>query len=142
MGLLDFKISDIGEGIKAIRTAITGEEIKDPNKIAELDYKLQVLQNSWMEYDAKVKEFQASTIIAEAKGEGFLQKNWRPITMLSFVAIIINNYILFPYLQMMFGTGVRLEIPPDMWELLKIGIGGYVVGRSVEKGIKTWRAGQ
>jgi hypothetical protein len=28
-----------------------------------------------------------------------------------------------------------------MWELLKIGVGGYVVGRSVEKGVKVWRQG-
>jgi len=24
-------------------------------------------------------------------------------------------------------------IPPDMWQLLKIGVGGYVLGRSGEK---------
>ncbi|MCS7280543.1 MAG: hypothetical protein NZ583_02795 [Desulfobacterota bacterium] len=34
-----------------------------------------------------------------------------------------------------------LEIPPDMWTLLEIGIGGYVVGRSAEKIVKTWKKG-
>jgi len=32
-----------------------------------------------------------------------------------------------------------LPLPPDMWELLKIGVGGYIVGRSVEKGVKVWK---
>lgn len=31
------------------------------------------------------------------------------------------------------------DIPPDMWDLLKLGVGGYVVGRSAEKSIKTWK---
>lgn len=75
---------------------------------------------------------QASVINSEAKG-GFLQRNWRPITMLVFVFIIANNYVLFPYLQLFFSTGVMLDIPPDMWGLLKIGMGGYIAGRSMEK---------
>jgi hypothetical protein len=26
-----------------------------------------------------------------------------------------------------------MQIPADMWDLLKIGIGGYTIGRSAEK---------
>ena len=133
MGLLDFKINDIGEGIKAIRAAITGEEIKDPNKQAEIAYKLQVLENSWMEYDSKIKEYQASVVIAEANGESFLQKNWRPITMLSFVSIIVNNYILYPYLILFGLPATVLELPGELFSLMTVGVGGYVVGRSGEK---------
>ena len=78
-------------------------------------------------------------ITAEAKSEHWLAATWRPITMLTFVAIIANNYILSPYLAAMFGWSVSLEIPPDMWDLLKIGLGGYVAGRSVEKAAKAWK---
>ena len=60
--------------------------------------------------------------------------------MLVFVVIIANNYVLFPYLQLFFQTGAMLEIPPDMWALLKIGLGGYVLGRSVEKSTQVWKA--
>ena len=42
-------------------------------------------------------------------------------------------------MDMFAGTGVMLDIPPDMWDLLKIGLGGYVVGRSAEKGAKAWK---
>jgi len=82
------------------------------------------------EYSRIEKELDAqkSIIIAEATGHSWLQRNWRPITMLVFVYIIAHNYIIAP----LFGLQ-ELAIPPDMWSLLKIGLGGYVIGRSVEK---------
>ncbi len=59
--------------------------------------------------------------------------------MLTFVAIIANNYILYPYLALFWSDAPVLEIPPDMWGLLKIGLGGYVVGRSGEKIATAWK---
>ena len=58
--------------------------------------------------------------------------------MLTFVGIIANNYILFPYITLFGGTATTLEIPPDMWALLKIGVGGYVMGRSGEKMVESF----
>lgn len=82
-----------------------------------------------------------SIILAEAQGESWLQRNWRPLLMLTCISIIANNYVLYPYVKAIFGWGVALELPEALWELLKIGVGGYVVGRSVEKGIDLWRNG-
>ena len=78
---------------------------------------------------------QSNIIMSEAKGDGWLQRNWRPFTMATFVTIIANNYIVAPYLGLIFGAdyAIMLEIPPDMWGLLKMGLSGYVVGRSMEK---------
>ena len=59
--------------------------------------------------------------------------------MLLFAAIIGNNYIIYPYLSLFWMDAPMLEIPPDMWDLLKIGLGGYVVGRSGEKMVNTWK---
>ena len=61
--------------------------------------------------------------------------------MLTCITIIANNYVLYPYMRAIFGWGVALDLPEALWELLKIGVGGYVVGRSVEKGIDLWRKG-
>jgi len=70
---------------------------------------------------------------AEAEGKGWLQNNWRPLLMLMFTIIVANNYIIYPYLAM-FGVEAKLlELPEQLWGLLKIGVGGYVVGRSAEK---------
>jgi len=79
-------------------------------------------------------------IVAEIKSGSWLAQNWRPMLMCLFGAIIANNYIIHPYIALFWpGKSVSLDIPPDMWDLLKIGIGGYVVGRSVEKGVKVWK---
>lgn len=78
---------------------------------------------------------QTAIIIAEAKGESWLQRNWRPLIMVEFGTIILNNYIIAPYIGTLFGMEYKLilEIPASMWELLKLGLSGYVVGRSLEK---------
>jgi len=59
--------------------------------------------------------------------------------MLTFVVIVANNYILAPYINLFFSVDVVLDLPKDLWDLLKIGLGGYVVGRSAEKAIKNFK---
>jgi hypothetical protein len=64
-------------------------------------------------------------LVAEASSDSWLTKNWRPITMLTFLAIIVGNQI------------THTPIPDHLWDLLELGIGGYVIGRSVEKTVPT-----
>ena len=92
-----------------------------------------LIQADWSEVEQKAK-----ILISEMQGN-FLQKSWRPITMLVFVYIIAHNYIFAPILGMLIDDIPILEIPSDMWDLLKLGIGGYIAGRSMEKGIKEWK---
>lgn len=81
-----------------------------------------------MELDKEWAIQQATVITAEAKSESWIAANWRPLTMLTFVFIIAYNYIISPIFDV-----TRLEIVPDMWQLLKIGLGGYIFGRTAEK---------
>jgi len=122
----------IANGIDEVVTSFTGDKAEQQKMAAELK-KLVYEQKHETEQAA------AKVVNTEAKSEHWLTANWRPLTMLTFVAIIANNYIVAPYTEAMFGTSVRLEIPPDMWDLLKLGLGGYVAGRSAEKGIKAWK---
>ena len=85
--------------------------------------------------------YQKDIIIAEATGESWLQRNWRPILMLSVVAIVVNNYLLYPYLSLFFDAAPLLDLPEKLWSLMQIGVGGYVVGRSAEKAVKNWKNG-
>ena len=66
---------------------------------------------------------QAGLVAAEAGGASWLQRNWRPITMLSFLGLVIADA---------FGL-LAFRLADQAWLLLQIGLGGYVVGRSVEK---------
>ena len=115
----------IGVGMKLIDKLFPDPEAKQAAQI-------QLLA---MEQAGDLKELDAAmqTIVAEAKSDHWLTANWRPITMLTFVAIIANNYILYPYLSLFWQEAPMLEVPADMWALIKIGLGGYVVGRSGEK---------
>ena len=124
MGLLDFKLSDVGSVFTSLREAITGEKITDPRKLLE---DISKLETTFLNVSGKIIE-------AEAKSEHFLTASWRPITMLTFVFIIANNYIIVPYATALLGVEIpALELTADMWSLLKLGLGGYVVGRSAEK---------
>jgi hypothetical protein len=75
----------------------------------------------------------SSVVVAEANGESWLQRNWRPLTMMTFVVIMIFNFIFAPIMGMVGLVVPTLEIPPHMWTLLTVGIGGYIGGRSIEK---------
>ena len=68
----------------------------------------------------------SKAIEAEAKGESWLQRNWRPITMLTFLVLVVCDS---------FGI-LAFRLSNEAWTLLQIGIGGYVVGRSGEKIVK------
>lgn len=78
-------------------------------------------------------------IVAEAKSDHFIVAAWRPITMLVFVFIIANTYIIYPYLSLFWPDAPSTPIPESLWDLLKIGIGGYVAGRTGEKMMKLYK---
>ncbi|MCI6412884.1 MAG: holin family protein [Butyricimonas virosa] len=66
---------------------------------------------------------QAASIREEAQGN-WLQRSWRPIVMLVFTLIILA------------GTFLNLPILADtsrFWDLLEIGLGGYIIGRGSEQ---------
>ena len=66
---------------------------------------------------------QAAAIREEARGN-WLQRSWRPIVMLVFTLIILA------------GTFLNLPILADtsrFWDLLEIGLGGYIIGRGGEQ---------
>lgn len=104
---------------KDIRSAITNDVPAE--KRAELESKA-------LQIESEVKKAQAEVIIAEAKGDSWLQRNWRPIVMLGLFALIIAD--CFGYL--------KFRLSEQSWELLKIALGGYVIGQSAEVVADKW----
>jgi hypothetical protein len=129
-------------GLIATILALVGKAVDkavpDAGQAGEL--KAQLTTQIYALADTELKGAIA-VVLAEAQGQSWLQRNWRPLLMLTCITIIANNYVLYPYMRAIFGWGVALDLPEALWELLKIGVGGYVVGRSVEKGIDLWRNG-
>ena len=78
----------------------------------------------------------ASIVEAEAKS-GWFSASWRPLLMYVLIFILVWNYIIGPVIKLMIGTVITFELPGDVWTLLQIGLGGYVVGRSGESIART-----
>lgn len=100
------------------------------------------IQSQLIDSKDSVVKAQMQIILAEAQGESWLQRNWRPILMLTIVAIVANNYLIAPYLSAMFGVGLTLPLPDALWNLMTLGVGGYIAGQTAERGISTWQQGQ
>lgn len=104
--------------------------VEDKDKKAEIEKEIQLelFNNQY-----KLEQLKAEIVKEEVKGKSWLQRNWRPLLMLNFVLIIFNNYILFPYLSIFTDKVKVLDFPPEFWNLLLIGVGGYIAGRTFEK---------
>tara|TARA_R110000803_G_scaffold114709_1_gene183134 strand:- start:2358 stop:2753 length:396 start_codon:yes stop_codon:yes gene_type:complete len=77
----------------------------------------------FLDYEARMMEMRGGIIAAEAKSEHTITAIWRPVTMLTFLLLVIlDSFALLPN-----------PLSEEAWVLLKIGLGGYVVGRSGEK---------
>ena len=76
-----------------------------------------------MDYEDKLLSAKSDIIMTEAKGESWIQRSWRPITMLTFLVLTVAD--AFGWLP--------FRLAEEAWNLLQLGLGGYVVGRSVEK---------
>ncbi len=122
MNILSFINSIFEPAVRLIDELHTSEEEK-----LEVRRKLQQIENEFvgklLDYETKLMESQAAIIKAEATGQSWLQRNWRPITMLTFLVLVVLDS---------FGI-LKNNLNDQAWVLLQIGLGGYVVGRSAEK---------
>lgn len=114
-----FTTGVIGEIGKVIDNLFTSEE----ERINAKNQVFKVLQEQQLE----LQKLQTEIIVAEASGN-WLQRSWRPILMLAFGFIVIYVKFIAP----LFNLPIPL-LENEFWNLLQLGIGGYVVGRSVEK---------
>ena len=106
---------------------LISEFVEDKDKANELRAKMFGMQNELaaksIELEKQLLEAQSSIITAEASGESWLQRNWRPITMLTFLVLVcLDSFGLLAF-----------RLAEQAWNLLQIGLGGYVIGRSAEK---------
>jgi hypothetical protein len=72
-------------------------------------------------------------ITAEAQGESWLQRNWRPTVMLTLTGLVVAHWLGW----------TAPNLPEDqvlmLLDIVKIGLGGYVVGRSAEKVVREYK---
>ena len=87
------------------------------------------ITSQMIEYEKQLLDSQSKIIMSEATGESSLQRNWRPVTMLTFLVLVVLDS---------FGW-LANPLSGEAWLLLQIGLGGYVGSRGLEKTVKTWK---
>jgi hypothetical protein len=70
---------------------------------------------------------QAAIVQAEAQSEHWLAACWRPIMMLTFGGLIVARWLGWSAPNITEAEVLKL------WSIVELGLGGYVIGRSVEK---------
>jgi len=70
---------------------------------------------------------QERIITAEAKSESWLTRTWRPIVMLALASIMIADWLGFT------APNLPTEIRVKLLDIIQLGLGGYIIGRSAEK---------
>jgi len=104
---------------------------KDLQEKLKAQLQTQLLQSHTQELQA------ASRIIeAEAKA-GWFASSWRPLLMYVLIFILVWNYVIGPVIKVFLGAVITFELPGDVWTLLNVGLGGYVIGRSAESVART-----
>lgn len=106
---------------------LLGDTIKrlfpDPAEAAKAQMEIQaaLLTNA-----AQIETAAAGIVSDEAKSGG-LAAMWRPIVMLTFTALIVARWMGYS------APGISEAEVLKLWDIVQLGLGGYVIGRSVEK---------
>ena len=131
MSILSFVSKIFDPAVKLVDELHTSEEekLKMQREIKKVENELL---SKIMDYETQLLESKTKIITAEATGQSVLQRSWRPITMLTFLALVVLDS---------FGV-LTNRLAPEAWILLQIGLGGYVVGRSAEKITKQYMGGR
>ena len=104
---------------------------KDLQEKLKAQLQTQLLQSNTAELQAAAK-----IVEAEAKA-GWFASSWRPLLMYVLIFILVWNYVIGPVIKVFTGAVISFELPGDVWTLLNVGLGGYVVGRSAESVART-----
>lgn len=114
--------------VLAVLVPLLGDVVKSffPDKEAQ-----QKAQNEitalLIQKQAEIENAAAKVVTAEASSNHWLAANWRPLLMLTFGGLIVARW--FGWAAPNLSEAEYLAL----WNIVELGIGGYVIGRSAEK---------
>ena len=106
---------------------------------ADLKEKLKAeLKGKLLEREQALIAARRSLVLAELNSESSITRSWRPILMFVLMGFLLFFGLIVPLIEVGLGHPVPVEprldrIPEPAWNLLALGLGGYVGGRTVEK---------
>lgn len=113
--------------LSTIAGKVAGNLFPDPAQQAERDKVQAEFTLAVMQQANAIEQSAAEIVKTEAESSHWLAANWRPLTMLTFVALIVARWLGYS------APGLSENEVLALWDIVKIGLGGYVVGRSAEK---------
>ena len=103
---------------------VVGNLFPDPEQKAKAEAEMM---KALLAHQAEIEGAAAKIIQTEAASQHWLAANWRPLTMIVFVCLIVARWFGWAAPNLSEAEYVKL------WSIVEFGLGGYVVGRSVEK---------
>ena len=97
-----------------------------PDPAAAAEAKLRMLELAQRGELAELTA-RADIVRTEAASQHWLAANWRPILMLTFGGLIVARW--FGWAAPNLNEAEYLAL----WDIVELGLGGYVIGRSAEK---------
>ena len=98
--------------------------IPDPAAQAKAEAEIN---GALMAHRAQLEQAAASIVSTEAASTHWLAANWRPLTMVTFVALIVARWMGWT------APGMSPDEYAAVYQIILVGLGGYVCGRSLEK---------
>lgn len=117
--------------IKGPLFSIIDKLIPDGSLKAEIETRL-------LQSDERLAELQGELLGIELRSESWLTRSWRPILMYLVMLLLVVYGLMLPLYEAAFGPLQHFEprwhqFPDGLWNLLMLGVGGYIGGRTVEK---------
>ena len=128
MGFIDLIAGIFKPAAELIDELHTSEEEKLKQQRRLLEIQAMVLDSS-LQYEKEMMTSRAEIINSEAKSEHWITATWRPITMLTFLALAVGDSLGL----------LQTPLRDEAWTLLQLGISGYIFSRGAEKVIKEVR---
>lgn len=124
MGVLDKLTQFLGNGVGGQIAEIINKRIPDRDLAQKLEHEITTLV---IQKQAEAANAAADIVKTEAGSGNWLAASWRPITMLTFVSLIVARWLGWSAPNL-----TEAEVL-SLWDIVELGLGGYVIGRSAEK---------
>ena len=102
---------------------IVDDVVEDKDEANKLKFQIQ---RQLIENKSNELESAARIVLAEAQGS-WLQRNWRPLLMVTFAGLVVAHWFGFT------APDIPESVQNSLLNIVMVGVGGYVVGRSGEK---------
>ena len=108
---------------------IVDDVVEDKDAANNLKFQIQ---KQLIETKSTELKAQAKIVIAEAQGS-WLQRNWRPLLMVTFAGLVVAHWFGFT------APDISESVQNSLPNIVMVGVGGYVMGRSAEKVADKWK---